>query len=72
VLLGVGHLSSEVLQIDDKCLKVDDHLGVFHALEDALIGMMVYVGPTVMMLVGPDIFNFRYVYVGDLFSNAKS
>jgi hypothetical protein len=35
VLLGVGNLSSEVLQVGDECLRVDDRLGVFHALDIA-------------------------------------
>jgi hypothetical protein len=41
VLLGVGHLSSEVFQIGDEGLRVDERLGVFNTLDVALVGMMV-------------------------------
>jgi hypothetical protein len=41
VLLGVGHFSSEVLQIGDECLGVDERLSVFDALDVSLIGMTV-------------------------------
>jgi hypothetical protein len=41
VLLGVGHLSSEVFQIGNEGLRVDDRLDVFNAFDVALIGMTV-------------------------------
>jgi hypothetical protein len=34
LLLGVGYLSSEVLQLGDECLGVKDCLGIFHSLEN--------------------------------------
>jgi hypothetical protein len=41
VLLGIGYLSSKVLQIGDECLGVDDCLDVFYALDVTLVGMTV-------------------------------
>jgi hypothetical protein len=41
VLLGIGYLSSKVLQINDECVGVDDCLGVFYALDVTLVGMTV-------------------------------
>jgi hypothetical protein len=42
MLLGIGNLSGVVLQVDDERLRVDDRLGIFHALNVALVGMSVW------------------------------
>jgi hypothetical protein len=41
MLLGFGNLSSEVLQVSNERLGVDDHLGIFDTLDVALIGMAI-------------------------------
>jgi hypothetical protein len=41
VLLGIGYLSLEISQIGDEGLGVNERLGVFNALDVALVGMVV-------------------------------
>jgi hypothetical protein len=38
--LGVGHLRGTHIQVSSECLGLDDHRGVFAALDIALVGML--------------------------------
>jgi hypothetical protein len=41
VLLGIGNLSGEVLHVGNKCLGVNELLGVLDALNIALVGVAI-------------------------------